>query len=125
MSERREAPERRSPGRRADDQAIHDLLASRNRMLRERVWTLRVLVVATFAALALLGYQQAIVIPELRRSIDAQVCAYRAIGAREAQLARHGSRVERRLHRRNRERILDFAKLLAGGRRVTCRDLTG
>lgn len=115
---------RRGAGRRQTDRDIYQLLASRNRMLRERVWAIRVLIAAVFLCIAVVSYGITVTLPAVRRAQDQQVCAYRAVKNRERSLAKVESPpAARRRHRQTGDTFAALERVASEGRTIPCRTL--
>jgi hypothetical protein len=132
-----EAEHKRGVGRRKEDHELHKLAEDRGELIaehltltrrraresRERTWTLRATVVATFIMAAVCSYGFLFLIPQVRRQQDAEVCVYRSIANREEALARKGRPATRRVHRTNGRTVRSIERALSEGRTVKCRGL--
>lgn len=129
---------REGPGRRASDRGLEKLARDRQQLIeehlkltrqrtrhaREQTWLVRVLTIAVFTLGAAVAIGVTHTLPELRRSLDAQVCAYRSSKNREARLAERDQPPSARAeHRRSRDTFEALELATAGGRRVKCKPL--
>src|SRR4051794_14537892 len=129
-----EAEHKRGVGRRKEDKALEALAEDRGAMIaehleltrrraaesrtrtresRERTWTLRATVVATFVMAAVCSYGFLFLIPQVRRQQDAEVCVYRSIANREEALARKGRPATRKVHRTNGRTVRNIEHALS------------
>lgn len=130
--------DRGGPGRRSSDRELEQLAIDRQKLIeehltltrqrtrhaREQTWLVRVLTISVFALGGVVTFGMTQTLPELRRSLDAQVCAYRSSANRETRLAQRDRPPSARAeHRRSRDTFRALERATAGGRRVKCKPL--